>query len=573
MKKKLILVLITIFISPIFAQEITQDQLIDKRYAIKLGIYKNMQNAKALVDLFPNEKIYISTRQHPINSYYYVFIANIKTKAQANKKLKSVRLKIHDAFIVLKRNNKQTNNSIMVKIPKITNKIPKDNNKTKRKVLIIDKNNTVIKDLNKIKKTGLSLKEAVLKSLNRSNKILSAKQKVVQAKQKLNEKKAAYKPRVLLYGTGGGVYHNVKDGLEQTYVEGSAELSLTQNLYTGGKVSNNVKKEKQNLKIAVYKFRSDVEKEILEIIESYINIVYEKRGIKATRDNMQDLQKILNIVTIKEQSGASSKGDLNYIRSNVENAMSALVKAESKYQNAISFYKYFIGNRDEKNRPNQENFAISVDDKNSTMQKVYKFNAKLQIAQAKIKMQKYDYRAKKSPFKPNLDFIMTTKKKSTRAENIPMEDKASAILSLNYNLYNGGKDKAILLKAKSKIAELYYKLTDLKESTTFNTHQMYENMISSQDSLKHTKKEVQANLKVTKSYWDSFKYGEQDIQALLLAQRALNRSQLDEIKEEKNFTLGSYKLLAQTGELLEFIGVSEFVNPDKIEMNDDMGFW
>ena len=102
---------------------------------------------------------------------------------------------------------------------------------------------------------------------------------------------------------------------------------------------------------------------------------------------------------------------------------------------------------------------------------------------------------------------------------------------------------------------------------------MYENILSSQDALKHTKKEVEANLQVTKSYWTAFKYGTQDIQALLLAQRALNRSELDVVKEQQAYTNGYFKLMGQTGTLLHTLHLEDFIDAKKIIQNKRMNYF
>jgi len=288
---------------------------------------------------------------------------------------------------------------------------------------------------------------------------------------------------------------------------------------------------------------------------------------------MLSLKKILDIVTTKEDAGDSSKGDLNYIKSQVENASAALVKSESKYQNAIAFYEFYVGKLDETNRPIENTFTFELEDEKSILNQMHKNNAKLLVAQAKIDAEKHHLRAQKSKFHPSLDFSITAKDKQSGYAAEPQEDRVTGLLSLNYNLYNGGKDKAILLGTKSKIAELRYKLTDIQDGSEYNTKQLYENILSSQDALKHTQKEVAANKKVIDSYWAAFKYGTQDLQALLLAQRALNRSQLDVIKEKQSYTNGYFKLMQQTGTLMKILGLADFTNAKKIIQNKHINYF
>ncbi len=422
-------------------------------------------------------------------------------------------------------------------------------------------------------KSGFLLKDAVLLGLQKSYKISALREKVIQAKRKLDEKLAAYKPTINLTANAGGAYLSPYQASEVKFLKSDESLNMNQNIYAGGKHKEEIKREKANLLAAQEKFKSQVEEETLKIIDAYLTLIYQQMAIDITRSNMLSLKKILSIVTDKEAAGASSKGDLNYIKSQVENASSALVKAESKYQNAIAFYEYYVGQLNDQNRPIEYTFDFKLEDENSTLAMMEANNAKLQIAKAKLEAEKANFQSKKAKFKPTLDFSITAKDKQSGYEAEPQEDRVTALLSFNYNLYNGGKDKAIVLGSKSKIQELYYKLVDLKESSQYNTKQMYQSILSSLDSLKHTQKEVDANTKVIDSYWAAFKYGTQDIQALLLAQRALNRSQLDVIKEKQAYTNGYFKLMQQTGTLLHTLHIESFVDAKKMQQDTSLHYF
>jgi outer membrane protein TolC len=441
----------------------------------------------------------------------------------------------------------------------------------KSSIILKNTSPTKFKDTNTTH--SFTLKKAILTALKNSYKISAAREKVIQAKRKLDEKLAAYKPTLNLSANAGGAYLSPYQADEVKFLKSDESLVLNQNIYAGGKHSGEIKRERANLRVAQEKFKDKVEEEAIKVIDAYLSLIYQKMGIEINRANMKSLEKILQIVSDKEAAGAASKGDLNYIKSQVENASSALVKAESKYQNAIAFYEYYVGTLNASNSPSEYEFNFQLEDANTTLKKMYQHNAKLQVARAKMEAEEYNLKAQKSKFKPTLDLSITAKDKQSGYEAEPQEDRVTALLSLNYNLYNGGKDRAILLGTKSKIAELRYKLIDLKEGSEYNTKQMYENILSSLDSLKHTEKEVDANIKVVDSYWAAFKYGTQDIQALLLAQRALNRSQLDVIKEKQAYTNGYFKLMQQTGTLLEYLELKAFTDANKILQDKTLNYF
>jgi len=553
MKLKVFILLFIIFADTIFALPIKKQDLLPGLYSIKIGVFaKESSIKKAEKQFVKYDTISITHKRRG-----HLYITNIKDKKSAQKILKTeVRSLYNDAYIV-----------------KSSFKIKKDTTVHKqlkqKTITVIETNNTAI---NKIKKLDhksdqtISLKEAILISLNRSRKILSYKEKVIQQKYKVEEKKGAYLPNVTLYSTTGFDYVHtraVKES-EDKYSKADMLLSITENIYAGGKHSNELKKEEAKLLSETASFREKVEEETLKIIEAYLNLYYQKLAINIEKKSMSALNEILNIVEIKEKNGASTKGDLNNIKSKVENASASLVKASSKYQNTLAFYQYFLGKSASKRQPEQGNFKFPKYNKKRLLAIFEEKNAKILNNRYKIEAQKFDFESKKAPFRPTVDLIVTGKEKFSKAQIDPFRDeKASAVLSMNYNLYKGGSDKAKLLSSKSKITQLQYQYSDILESTKYNLKQLFESILSIDDTLIHIKNEVEANQKALDSYWSAFKYGNQDIQALLLAQRALNRSQQDELKERENYILGYFKLLTQTGELLEYLKLDDFVNPDK----------
>ncbi len=586
----------SLFISPfLYSSIIENGTFFENSYAVKIGEFEANKNITKLKYIFQDKDIFVCQK----GKRNLIYLVNLIDKTEAKASWKESRRLVKDSFILsINRVPIICDNSFMIgeeeEPPQIDIsqnlepiiEIPVEDNITKIELPDIVEDNITNIELPDIVEDNItnielpdvveevkedivdfnhtiSLKEAILKALNKSHKILAQREKIIQAKRKIDEKIAAYKPNVVLYGTAGGAYTKDEKIPEDKYLKGDIQLSITENLYAGGKHQNDIQKERHNLLVAVYKFRSKVEEETQKVIESYFDILFERRAIKANEKNMKNLERILNIITIKEKEGDATKGDLNYISSNIENSKSQFIKAQSKYQNAIAYYEYFVGDI-EQNQPREQNISQPIKSQDEAIETLYKNNSKVQIAEAKLEAQKSDLQSRRASFRPTVDFIVTAKDTQTGALNEPQNDKASAILSLNYNLYSGGKDEAKFLGSKSKIAQLQYSLKDTKEGSKYNIIQIYQDIESSKDSLLHIKKEVAANNEVVKSYWLKFKYGKQDLQTLLLAQRALNSSQISEIKEEKSYILGIFKLLSEAGTMLEYLEIEDFVNPDKI---------
>jgi outer membrane protein TolC len=438
------------------------------------------------------------------------------------------------------------------------------------KNIVVKKESQKKKDITKhstLDRAGLTLKQAILKAIARNDKLVALKQKVIQAKRQLDQKESALLPLVYISANSGKIYQDEEQDEEDNKIsrfsQGDFKFAISQNLYEGGKTTYEIKVAKEALKAALAKYQSYLEKEILTIVDSYLSLVYEKKIISENRSNIEDLVKILEIVTIKEQNGAATKGDLNYIKSNIENIKSSLVLAEAKYKNSISFYEYFIGSIKDNNYPVEDSFNISINP-NVSIEKLILRHPQLTELESQITRYRYDLESKKSKFKPTVDLILSDKLNESTEEGVNNKDKKSAVLSLYYPLYNGGRDKAVLFETKSKIDEFKFKYLDKKKTLIYNAIQLYNNLSSSKKSLEHIKNELDANKRVIDSYWSAFKFGTQDLQALLLAQKAYNSSKLKLIENNKSYVSEYFKLLSSTGSLLKYMKLENIVQQDSI---------
>jgi outer membrane protein TolC len=259
------------------------------------------------------------------------------TKDEALDLLNQIKDKAKNSYLIYKKNIEATHKD---------KKTLKEKTDTTNNIDTIQQTQTTLNPTQ-----GLTLKDAILLALDNSYKIKAAKEKVIQAKEKINEKLAAFYPKLDLYANGGGAYLKPYQAKEVKFWKSDESLVLSQNIYAGSKHINELKRERENLKVALAKYRDKVEEESLKIIDAYLSLVFQKKAIDKANENMKNLEKILSIVQTKANSGAASKGDLNYIKSQVDNAKTALVQVESKYKNALSYYEYFLGKVDKSKMP------------------------------------------------------------------------------------------------------------------------------------------------------------------------------------------------------------------------------
>jgi len=437
-------------------------------------------------------------------------------------------------------------------------------------------------------KDGLNLHEAIELSIQNNPKFLRSRQSIFQAKRKIDEAFSGHLPTVDVSGNAGyesRTYtpENALKGPNNTdrfrYKKTELYLNIKENIWAGGSIENGVDEQKQRLSAIMYEHQNNIEKLSIEMIQTYFDIVYGKISLKINEKNMQDFKKVLKIMKIKEENGAATKGDLNFILANVDNAKTELIRTQSELENAISFYAYLIGEQESKNLPFESEVALDFVDLNTSLNEARLNNAVIQRQKAYAEATKYSFEAQKGSYQPTIDLLVngeTRREYNTITESDidpgSRRDKGSILLSFKYNLYRGGKDEAKSLRLYAKMNEFNYTLADETRKVIFRTKVLYQSVDSLEKSLALTESEVISARKVVSSYWISFKEGTQDLQALQLALRSLNRAELDYTRFKKNLYIDNFKLLQNRGKLLPFLDLAYSFNPDSYKQ-ESVNFW
>lgn len=409
------------------------------------------------------------------------------------------------------------------------------------------------KELDKNQYIEVSLVDVVLETIAQSNNVKVAREKLEQARLKFEDAKNEYFPKLdASYKAGRTRTLPRDDTTSAYYTDRSYKLALTQNLYNGGSNESNIKRLEEKYLSVKNEYKQAISKEVENAIKAYFDVLFNYQSFMVNSENMDKLNEILEIVKTKYESGAASQGDLSSIRANVANAESKLIKIESKFHEALEYYKYTVGEAFEKTFPYEDTFDTEVDNFSKIVKKAIGRNLKIKNIKFEIQAEKFNLLGAKSNFRPKVDLEVSSEMVlNQQTINYPQRND-QMMVTMSYNLYNKGKDKNKLLQIQSSIRELHYKLQEEIRKLKWSLSKLHRSIISIHNASKSKENEVNASIEMVDSYWEGFKLGEQDLQELLQGQRQLNSAQLELINNKKSTVTDYFKLLAASGEILDY---------------------
>ena len=425
----------------------------------------------------------------------------------------------------------------------------------------IDTTKPVSEAVNKIDTSSfqkVKLIDVILETLSNSDLLKSSREKVIQYEIKVKNAIADYYPKLDFEYTLGKTRSSPSgtDGIKFKYFDDDKyKFVLSQNIYSGGATTHNLDSVVKRLEVAKNQYRATLDDEIKKAIKAYFDVVFADRSVMVNERNMKKLNKVLKIVSIKYENGAASIGDLTSIKANVANAKSKLVKVQSKFIEALSYYEYIAGIDFEKTLPYEKNFNINVGNFDEIYKKALEKNRDLINYYKTIEVEKFNQKKAEASFKPKVDFELSYTK-TMEAEDL--EDKETDIngkVKLSYNIFNGGKDKNKVLENSSKIRDLKHRLSEEKKKLKWNLSKIFTSIQSVNESIESTITEIKASRKMVAAYWDAFKLGEQDLNTLLQGQRQLNSAETELVGFEKSHITSFFNILELTGNLSSFFDV------------------
>ena len=405
----------------------------------------------------------------------------------------------------------------------------------------------------------VSLIDVVLETVANNYNVKIAREKVEQAKLNLDEAYSGYKPTVdVEYKYGTTEKTPSDDGIDSPknrYHDETAKLQIKQNIYSGGATHNKIKGLEKSLEVAKNRYELAISQEIQNAIKAYLGVVFSYQSLYATRINMEMLQKILEIVTIKYDLGAASIGDISSIKASVSNAESKLSKTNSKFVESLKYYEYIVGEDFKYTLPYEYEFKIELAPLEELLTLANEENLNIVSYLTTVESEKYKLKGAQSAYEPKVDLELTHTRiydKDIDPEDYYRQNMNEAYVTVKYNLYNGDRDSNKILSVYSTIRETKYKIEEERRKLKWIISNLHQSLNALESSIASTKQEVESSEVTVESYWEAFKNGEQDLQTLLTAQRQLNTAQVSLIEFYESRLNDYFKLTFETGQLVSY---------------------
>lgn len=393
---------------------------------------------------------------------------------------------------------------------------------------------------------AMPLDKAIKEALISNNEIKAIVQNNEAYRLYVDEQKASYYPKLDLQAyveKKRKISKKNASSPDRTNSSGSyALLTLEQVLYEGGAIDARVSESRHKYRANKFANFNKTETIVLNIIKSYLDYVKYYELIKLSEMNSKVQNNYLETSIENERISGSSLERMQ-VESKISYANSKLLKQNQYKTNASLKLEKYIGTSISSIacRPviNQNYVPTNI---KKVLSKALLNNYEIKEQIENIKVQNALIEQEKAKYKPRI--VAKLKHEIDNGIDVPdtNTNETSGRIELNYNLFNGLKDKSTFNREKHFLAESKNILLNTEKSIKEKIKTAYQSYTNSLKRIDYLKEYVQKNRDILDIYLEQFEGGTRSFIDILNHENEIFRSEEELIEEEFNVLLNYYDM-------------------------------
>ncbi|WP_158380844.1 TolC family outer membrane protein [Chitinilyticum litopenaei] len=373
--------------------------------------------------------------------------------------------------------------------------------------------------------------------------------------------RGGYFPKVdVIAGTGSQRYDSpairaTSRGVDTMHRE-VANIRLSQMLFDGMGVKNEVLRNESRVNSAAYKLASTSEQSALRAAEAYLEVLRNQELVTLAQENLKSHEKAFDQIKMRSDGGFGKKSDEDQMAARLALAQSNLLAAEGNLSEAEFNYRREIGVAPEglskPDNPPDSLIPASVDEAAAL---ALASNPIIKSAQADVDAARAQNEAAKSLLYPRLD-VEADYAYNRNVDGVEGSQKnGQVMLMMRWNLFQGGSHKARvgetqLLSVESReIANRVLREVEQSARLSYNAYKV------AQLRLPSLKQHAVASEQTRDAYLKQFSLGQRTLLDLLDSENEFYTARTEYVNGVYTDLYARYRIAADSGRLLEVLGV------------------
>ena len=423
------------------------------------------------------------------------------------------------------------------------------------KIQLVDQNTNIQSNDNHVNETYLvKIKDTINKSFLYNPKIKAQKSLYQSSKENIKQVQSNYFPSIDFNASRG--FSKVDSSSSQSTSNENRSpqdisINLIQNLYSGGKISAEIKKARNQYLIEKENLRLINQEVILESTKVYLEVLEQKKFIELNKLKEERFTKELESIELLFKVGKASQSELVFARSQLTNIISEKIESINKLDFVETKYKNIVGDLISNSRLEDPTLKkVKLPKNYITAQTIaLKNNPKYRKLLIEEKISRNEIQSQFAEALPKITLDAEYRMADDLISKGSSSDTAEITAELKIPLFRGGKNLSKIKQAKLIAKKVRYDLENKKNETILEVKNSWTNYKSSEVKLKSAKISYEAKKLILEGIEQEAKLGMRSYIDVLKSKENLINAEFETIKANNQFFISAIELKANIGEL------------------------
>lgn len=407
-----------------------------------------------------------------------------------------------------------------------------------------------------------TLNDAVQHSMISNPDILFNTAKSLTARQGIDKAKGAYYPSV---DVNAGYGREQSENPTTTAIDGPGKRTLNrtesnvefrQNLYAGGGIVNEMKRNVYLFQAQKLKTQGIAEDLALDVVNRYLLVLLHEKLYAYAKTNLREHRTLNGMIKERSDAGLARQAEVDQAGARMALAESNLISAEANLREVRINFAKVVGswpmNLTWPKIPKNSELPSSLQ---KAIERGLDCHPTVRSTYADIKEAKSQYQVARAAYMPKVDFVLSASQNRNLDGLIGPNNDRLAMVRMNYNIFRGGSDVANVKMTAYQVQEAFEvknrSLIDLKESIRLS----WNAWTAAGLRLNPLRRHVSASLSTRGAYQEQFKVGKRTLLDLLDSQNEYYEAQIEYARGQNDEIFSRFRILNGMGVLLNYLNM------------------
>lgn len=331
-------------------------------------------------------------------------------------------------------------------------------------------------------------------------------------------------------------------------------LFANQMLFDGLEVYHNVEGNKYRVIAEAWRVNNDAQNVAMDVVDAYLNVLLNREEVRIAQSNLVEHERIYGQIKKRSESGIGRRADMDQAEGRVALARTNKLIAEHDLNDAETAYLRQVGIEAPLDLETVPLPHLPACEKEAIVIALHQ-HPELLASVEDVNVAREFFKQSKAAFSPHFNLELTNGRNHNPDGSFGSSDENSAMIRMTWNLFNGGKDLAIL-------SETAYKMQEAQEVSNKVQRQVVQTVrlawaVYEYNKLELTSKKlhVDATARTFEAYQKQFSIGQRTLLDVLNSRNELFNAQDAYIRSKYDEIRGAYRLLSAMGLLAESLNV------------------